>query len=158
MLYEFGFQIHLIDIFKALILVLPFCIYAFGSTIENKIIYFITVIFAIVIATVIVYILYVAPICSYWKIKQYVNEGKTSVVEGEVSNFESPASSWGGHDSESFTINDVEFCYYGKENYGYTKFLCDGGVVTGNGQKLRITYCKDPFTNKLVICSIQEVE
>ena len=51
----------------------------------------------------------------------------------------------------------MNFCYYGTENYGYSKFLCNGGVVTGNGQKLRITYCENPFNGELVICYIEKL-
>ena len=92
------------------------------------------------------------------KIKQNINTGNIYIVEGEVSNFHTPGSSFGGHDSESFSIGNVNFCYYGTENYGYCKFLCNGGVVTGNGQKLRITYCNDPLTDELVICYIEKLE
>lgn len=157
-LYEFRFHFHLSDIFKILIFVLPICIYLFSGTFEKKIAQFFTKAFAVVISTVILVIFFARPIYSYWKIKQYVAENSVLVVQGEVSNFETPTNSFGRHDSESFTISDVEFCYYGIENYGYSLFLCNGGVVTGNGQKLRITYCEDPFTSELVICRIEKIE
>lgn len=158
MLYEFGYQFHILDIFKVLFFILPFCLYIFSSCFDNKIIRLIIVVLALFLIIFFLVMFCVKPICSYMKIKQNIDTGNIYIVEGEVSDFNTPESSFGGHDSESFTIDDVNFCYYGTENYGYSKFLCNGGVVTGNGQKLRITYCNDPFTDELVICYIEKAE
>ena len=59
----------------------------------------------------------VMPIYSYMEIKQNIENGDVYIVEGEVSNFDTPDSSNSGHDSESFTIDNIDFCYYGTENY-----------------------------------------
>lgn len=158
MLYEFGYQFHIIDIFKVLCFILPFSLYMFSNCIDKKIVRFIIILCSVVLSIFIIFVFMIGPILSYWEIKQNIDNGSIYVVEGEVTNFESPETPVCGHDSESFTIGNVNFCYYGTENYGYSKFLRNGGVITGNGQKLRITYCNDPFTNELVICSIQRIE
>ena len=158
MLYEFGYHLHTLDIFKVLFFILPFCLYLFSKYFDTKIIRLIIVIFAVFLIVFFLVIFCVGPICSYMKIKQNIETGNINIVEGEVSEFHTPESYFGGHDSESFTINNVNFCYYGTENYGYSKFLCNGGVVTGNGQKLRITYCNDPYSGELVICYIEILE
>lgn len=158
MLYEFGYQFHTSDIFKVLFFILPFCLFLFSKCFDKKIIRFMIDVFAVFLVVFFIILFCVMPICSYLKIKQNIDTGNIYIVEGEVNDFNTPESAFGGHDSESFTINNTQFCYYGTENYGYSKFLCSGGVVTGNGQKLRITYCKDPFTNELVICYIERLE
>lgn len=158
MLYEFGFQFHISDLVKVGIFVLPFCIYLFSSIFESKVVRVSIITFALLISIFILVVFYIMPVCSYLEIKQNINKGNVFIVEGEVNNFETPTSSWGGHNSESFTIDGVEFCYFGTENYGYSQFLCDGGVITGNGQKLRITYCSDRFYDELVICRIKELD
>lgn len=157
MLYEFGFQIHILDVFKVLIFILPFCMFLFSSRFK-KIIRLIIIALACFISIFFLIVFYIQPICSYWEIKQNIATGDVYTIEGEVSNFETPEDSLGGHNSESFTIDNIEFCYYETENYGYSKFLCNGGIVTGNGQKLRITYCNDPLTDELVICYIEKLE
>lgn len=155
MLYEFGYQFRLLDIFKVLFFILPFCLYMFSSCFDKKIIRLIVIVFASLLSIFFLIIFFARPIFSYVEIKQNIDKGNVYIVEGEVSEFDTPDNSFGGHDSESFTIDNVKFCYYETENYGYSKFLCNGGVVTGNGQKLRITYCKDPYTDEVVICYIE---
>ena len=158
MLYEFGYHFHILDIFKGLFFILPFCLYLFASCFDSKKIRLLCFVFAVFLTVFFLVMFYVMPISSYIKIKKNIDTGNTYTVEGEVSNFSTPENAYGGHDSESFTINNVNFCYYGTENYGYSKFMCNGGVVTGNGQKLRITYCENPFTGELVICYIEKSE
>lgn len=112
---------------------------------------------ALIVGIIFLIAFYIQPLYSYWDIKQDISKGNVYTVEGEVTDFETPESSFGGHNSESFTIDDIKFCYYGTEDYGYSKFLCDGGVVTGDGQTLRIIYCNDPFTDEVVICYIERL-
>lgn len=157
-LYEFGFHLHLLDLTKILVFILPFSIYLFTSTSANVVVRVVGRFLAAFISVSVFIILFIGPIYAFSKIKGSINEGNFCVVEGEVCNFKTPENAFGGHESESFTINGKNFCYYGTENYGYAKFLCNGGVITGNGQKLRITYCNDPFTGEVVICYIEEAE
>ena len=158
MLYEFVLQFHFFDLFKLLIFVLPICLYLLSGAFDNKIARYITLIVSVLSTVLILIILFVAPLYSYIEIKQYIKDDSLLTVEGEVTDFESPENSLGGHNSESFKINGVDFIYYGNENYGYANFLCDGGVIKGNGQKLKISYCYDPITKEKVICYIQSME
>lgn len=158
MLYEFVLQFHFFDLFKLLIFVLPICLYLLSGAFDNKIARYITLIFSVLSTVLILIILFVAPLYSYIEIKQYIKDDSLLTVEGEVTDFESPENSLGGHNSESFKINGVDFIYYGNENYGYANFLCDDGVIKGNGQKLKISYCYDPIIKEKVICYIQSME
>jgi hypothetical protein len=93
------------------------------------------------------------------EIKNSIESGNVCIVEGEVCNFQSPSSSWKGHEIESFDINGITFSYAGDANYGYCKFRCDGGVIQGNGQKLRITYyVHTPTDEEKTICKIEAIQ
>ncbi len=158
MLYEFGFRLHFSDFFKLLIFILPICLYLWSSNFDKKLAHYITLIASFISAFVIAVVLIIRPLYSYFVIKQDIKQNGLFIVEGEISDFETQKSSYGGHNSESFKINGVDFIYYGDENFGYSKFLCDGGVIKGNGQKLKISYCYDPITKEKVICYIQNAE
>ncbi|MGM9645268.1 MAG: hypothetical protein ACI3XS_01065 [Eubacteriales bacterium] len=156
-LYEFGFQLHWSDLLKILPFILPIVIWFFSCTFDNKkwlrlVLKAVSIGFTVFI----VWSLFIDPLIQYRKICVAIENGETSVVEGEVCNFESPSSSLGGHATESFSIGDVRFSYSGTENYGYCRLLCNGGVVEENGQKLKIVYYTDPKTKINTICSIDE--
>lgn len=155
MLYEFGFQFHFINLLKLFAFILPVSLYLLSGAIDKKAAKHITQALSILFALFLLFFLIICPLYSYCEIKRYIKEDKLLTVEGEVSEFESPENSAGGHNSESFMVNKVTFTYYGKESYGYSMFLCDGGVIKGNGQKLKISYCYDPITKEKVICFIQ---
>ena len=79
-----------------------------------------------------------------WKV--YLSE-KYDVIQGEVSNFE--AGDDMGRYKESFYINGVFFYYRNKElRTGYNVAKCDGGVISGDGQLLKIYYVYSPFYKK----------
>ncbi len=159
MLYEFSLNFHLLDIFKILIFVFPFTFYLFSATVEHKVVRRIMILFTTLLSVLIVVVMIVLPIYSYLGIKRSIQEGKLLSCEGVVSDFTSPKHhSWGSRDSESFKINDTEFSYGGDETYGYSKFSCNGGVIKGNGQKLKISYCYDPVTEEKVICYIENAK
>ena len=67
------------------------------------------------------------------------NEGCYELVEGYVENFD--PMPYEGHDFESFEIDGVKF-FYSDYNVtvGYNKTKSHGGVISGNGQHLRIKY------------------
>lgn len=155
MLYEFGFQFHFINLLKLFAFILPVSLYLLSGAIDNKAAKHITQALSVLFTLFLLFFLIICPLYSYCEIKRYIKEDKLLTVEGRVSEFESPENSAGGHNSESFTINKVTFTYYGNESYGYSKFLCDDGVIKGNGQKLKISYCYDPITKEKVICFIQ---
>lgn len=158
MLYEFAFKFHFFDLLRLLFWILPFCIWGFAETLKSKIIRRVLTMLAGLLLIVLFVFLLVMPVRSYFIIKEKIKIGDVQVVEGEVSNFETPPTNNVGHGSESFEINGVSFDYNEMENYGYSTFLCAGGVITGNGQRLKITYCYDSFQAKNVICYIESEE
>lgn len=80
------------------------------------------------------------------------------VVEGYVEKFH--PMPYEGHDTEHFEINGVHFEYsdYSITN-GYHKSAPHGGVITQNGQHLKIKYVIDEFeeSNENVILYIAEI-
>lgn len=80
------------------------------------------------------------------------------VVEGYVENFH--PMPYEGHDTEYFEINGVHFEYsdYTITN-GYHKSASHGGVVTQNGQHLKVKYVVEKFGegNENVILYIAEI-
>lgn len=158
MLYEFGFNFRLIDLTKMLHFVLPVCVYLFSTSLDSRRIRLGLTVIAIVLAMAIAAVTFFIPLYSYVYIKEQISAGNVELVEGEITDFYSPEQSFMGHEGESFSINGINFCYFGTEAFGYATFLCDGGVIYGNGQKVKITYCTNPFTFEKVICSIESLE
>ena len=82
------------------------------------------------------------------------------VVEGYVENFHPMPRE--GHDHESFEINGVYFEYSDyKVMNGYNNSASHGGVVTKNGQYLKIKYVTEETTDENeqnVILYIAEIE
>lgn len=156
MLYEFGYQFRVFDIVKILIFVLPLCLYMFSDSFDSKFLKRSLCVISGLLTVSFILVFYISPLYSFFKIKHNISAGNVLTVEGEVTDFCSPEDPSAYHDSESFSINGVKFCYYGTENYGYSTFLHDGGIITGNGQNLRIIYCEDPFSGEFVICSIEQ--
>ena len=66
-------------------------------------------------------------------------QGNYEIVEGYVENFTPVYRP--GHNFESFDINGVSFSY-SEHNIqpGYSNTISHGGVITGNGQHLKIGY------------------
>ena len=157
-LYSFGFNFHLLDLSKCLFLVFPICLWLFAGSLEKKFIRILLSVFSVSIGLIIVVVFYIGPVCNFFEIKNRFENGQISVVEGEVSDFSSPENPDFGHDCESFSVDGIVFSYHGTESYGYSRFRSDNGVVKGNGQKLRIEYCYDSFSNTNVICRISQLE
>ena len=65
--------------------------------------------------------------------------GEYRTVEGYVEDFHAMPET--GHDRESFTLDGVEFVYSDYQlQFGYHNAKSLGGVVTGDGQHLKIGY------------------
>lgn len=65
--------------------------------------------------------------------------GEYRTVEGYVEDFHPMPET--GHDRESFTVGGVEFAYSDYQSqFGYHNARSLGGVITGDGQHLRIGY------------------
>ena len=75
--------------------------------------------------------------------------GDYETVEGYVENF--IPMPYDGHSVESFEINGVGFSYSDYHiGIGYNNTKSHGGVITGNGQHLKIGYVIDSDTNIIV--------
>lgn len=157
-LYEFGFHIHVQDLLKIVAVVFPILMWFYSGTIENKKGMKLTVrILSLCFAVLFTWSLFIYPIVEYRKTHKAILTDHVYVVEGEVTDFDTPTNSFGGHKTESFRISEIDFSYSGTENYGYHKLRCDGGVIEGNGQKLRVTYYVQTQTGTNIICKIESV-
>ena len=75
----------------------------------------------------------------YNKIVVAYQQGDYQIVEGYVENFHPMPE--GGHDNEHFEIDGIYFEYSDfTAQQGYHNALSRGGVITGDGQHLRIGY------------------
>lgn len=82
------------------------------------------------------------------------NNNNYDIVVGEVTKFNAGGSAT--NKVESFYIEDIKFEYSKSDSYGYHKTKNDGGVIIGDGQKLRIGYIKSKTQN--IIVSIEQIE
>ena len=156
-LYELGFHLHWNDLLKLLALMFPAIIWFFSGSIESiKSLRLFAKIASLCLSLLILWSLYIFPIVQYQTIKKDLEGGTLRVVAGEVSDFSTPESSFGGHVMESFRIENVVFSYSNSRNFGYHQFRCEGGVIQGNGQKLRVEYYTDSLTGENIICNIYE--
>lgn len=113
-------------------------------------------VFQIIALVMLVMFLFVtgSSILLYTACRRLWKSGEVSEVTGYVENYHPmPAS---GHDMESFEINGVSFSY---SNFvlqtGYHCAASWGGVITHNGQHLKIQYI--PVENENLIVYIAEV-
>lgn len=92
----------------------------------------------------------------YFEKKAALENGQYETVEGYVEKFHAMPPE--GHDSEHFVIDGVYFQYTAfEERNGYHRPACQGGVITNDGQYLKIGY----VTNKKgenVILSIEALD
>ncbi|MBQ7391996.1 MAG: hypothetical protein IJV73_04855 [Clostridia bacterium] len=82
--------------------------------------------------------------------------GEYQTVEGSVENFD--PMPYEGHKDESFEINGVKFFYSDYSTHpGYNNAKSHGGVITGDGQHLKIgyVYLDEAYGN--VIVFIEEI-
>jgi len=97
-------------------------------------------------------------ISMYTKVVGAYRRGEYEVVEGYVENFD--PMPYEGHSNESFEINGVYFSYSDYEiQQGYHNAKSHGGVISGDGQYLKIGYVQPyPFSrNDNVIVYIEEL-
>lgn len=87
----------------------------------------------------------------YKQVTGAYRSGDYEIVEGYVDHF-TPLPP-GGHSMESFDINGVYFQYSDNNIItGYNTARCNGGVITGDGQYLKIGYIhyNDSYGNIIV--------
>ena len=97
----------------------------------------------------------IAQVFLFFRIVGAYKTGNYLTVEGEVENFDPRPLT--GHKDESFDIGDVHFFYSGLSP-GYRRSAATGGVITGDGQKLRIRYVPYRRGYGNVIMYIEELE
>ena len=156
MLYEFGFHVHFADLWKIVWFVPLFALWFLFADDLKRVAKVAVRLAVTILAGFFLFIGFIYPVITYSTIKDAIKSGKVETVCGEVENFRTRDSFLDSHSSESFTIDGVEFEYLGRENYGYCKTQDMGGVIGGNGQKLKISYYNHDGTN--VICSIESIE
>ena len=93
----------------------------------------------------------------YNKIVKAYEQGNYQIVEGYVENFDPMPHS--GHKEESFDINGVSFSYSDfSVQPGYHNAKSHGGVITGNGQHLKIGYVYYNSAMGNVIVYIEKID
>ena len=161
LLYDFHFQLHLIDLGKLFILLVfgLFIWFAWKAWKEEKGWKRLTLSLALsAVFLTALYSMLIVPLRSYSWAKKQMETGQYGTIEGQVRDYQaSPSKAIWGHSSDSFFVGDVEFVFCGDENYGYCVFQCDGGSIH-EGQNLRIKYLEDPFYGERRICEIEEME
>ena len=87
-------------------------------------------------------------------VEQSIKNKTHSIIEGKIKNFhEMPFS---GHDTESFSVNNIKFEILFTETtinkktlfYEYTKNR--GGPIVKNGQKVKIHYIENRWKNEII--------
>lgn len=96
-------------------------------------------------------------ISTHFSIKEKLNNDNVYIAEGYVEDFYQNPN--GDNDYEHFIIDNVYFEYseYGVMN-GYNKYALNGGVITHNGQHLKIKYIVNELSGKFDILYIAELE
>ena len=92
-----------------------------------------------------------------WKknINDIVEAKSYKEIEGYVSDFD--PMPYEGHKQESFVLSNIKFNYSDDEyNVGYHTAASRGGVITGNGQHLKIRYVRQ--FGKNIIFYIEELQ
>lgn len=82
------------------------------------------------------------------------NNNNYNIVSGEVTMFIAGSSDYSK--VESFYVNNVKFEYSNSNYCGYNKTKNEGGIITGNGQKLKIGYIN--YKSENIIVSIEQIE
>ena len=149
-LYEVGFQLetsYLLLIFLALAFPLTLILKWHEITVINRIILGI----ACAILLLVCVVGFKSQYDMYTTVMNAYRTGQYQIVDGYVENFQ-PLQS-GGHGLESFEINGVQFFYSDhKVMPGYHAVKDHGGVITSNGQHLKIgyVYYNDLYGNIIV--------
>jgi len=109
-----------------------------------------------------VFVLVLALVTTAFQINMYnktvgaYRKGDYKIAEGYVENF--VPMPYAGRADESFEINGVKFSYCDYEmRPGYNNAKSHGGVITGNGQHLKIGYVYDDRTYGNVIVYIEQL-
>ena len=85
----------------------------------------------------------------YLKTKSVYDKKQYQLIEGKIENYHPMPE--GGHDSEKFTVNGVEFQYsdFDVSDYGYNNAASHGGVAR-QGLKVKIGYFNNGNKNVIL--------
>lgn len=162
-LYEASFKIHFAFSIPVVMMIacvlLPVALKMQASTkeaeVRYKIVKFVCIIWFFLAAIFAAFIGYFQ-LDMYNKIVGEYKKGNYKIVEGYVENFEMIPD--GEQEYEHFTIDNVPFSYSDfTVQQGYNKTKDHGGVITGNGQHLKIGYVYYDTTYGNVIVYIEEL-
>ncbi len=90
----------------------------------------------------------ISSVREYKALMDAYQSGEYLTVTGYVENFTPMQNK--GNGEESFTIDGIYFSYESGFDYGYNEPSAEGGVITGNGQYLKIGYVEYGGVNKIV--------
>lgn len=162
-LYEVSFRIHPAFLIPAVAMLacilLPVALKMQSRTkvdeVSYKIVRFFCTIFFILAVIFTAFVAYFQ-FDMYNKIVGEYQKGNYKIVEGYVENFELIPE--GEQEYEYFTLDNVPFSYSDfTVQQGYNKTKDHGGVITGNGQHLKIGYVYYDTTYGNVIVYIEEL-
>ncbi len=160
-LYEVSYQFDFSSLIPFIMLVVGYCglksrIAArktYGKKRGDTSTFVLLGVYLVLVAAVAV-LTYVTGIQNYNQVIGAYKKGNYHTVEGIVENYE--PMPYEGHAQESFTINGVEFSY---SDYtfmqGYHNAASHGGVITHNGQHLKLRYVTNE-SNENIIVYIEE--
>lgn len=163
--YDFHFNYNskfFLGVFLLLILISIGAILFFNN--NKRIFKAIIVVIFMILSLIVLYTSYIYPYSKYREIKKSINNNEILYVSGEVVDFYTPKLTFGSHEYESFKIKDIEFKYYENESYGYSVFANNNGIISKNGQKLKIGYYEEyehydkSSPSRRVIVSIEILE
>ncbi len=108
-------------------------------------------------AVFVIVVMIISGIQSYKQVIVAYREGNYYTVEGYVENY--VPMPYEGHAQESFTINGVEFAYSDYTvTQGYHNAASHGGVITHNGQHLKLRYVTTTdYRKENIIVYIEEL-
>ena len=104
-------------------------------------------IFALLVVLVVIGIVVPDQIKMYDATVGAYKRGEYEIVEGYVDHFDTDPKRW-----EDFTVGDVHFEYgYQEMRFGYHNIRQKGGVITGNGQHLKIGYTNYGWLGNVIV-------
>lgn len=90
-----------------------------------------------------------AHVSEYYEYGAIMKSGDYLTVEGTVENYDPLL--WHEKDAERFEINGVCFEYSDAGTNGYQATAERGGVVTGNGQRLKVKYITNESGENIIL-------
>ena len=110
----------------------------------------------VVFVSAVTMIVLVVQLSMYHRTVGAYKRGDYQIVEGYVENFD--PMPYSGHEHETFEIGGVKFSYSDYDHQpGYNNARSHGGVISGNGQHLKIGYVYLNETYGNIIVYIEQI-